>query len=71
MGTGKRRRSERKVFTVSHEEAHAPVGSAVFTPEERTALRQDDIQAARNIVCLMVGVFVLGLLLYLYIAIVI
>jgi hypothetical protein len=49
----------------------SPAGASqtLFPPEEWRALQAEDRQAARNIVCLMTGVFITGLILYLGIAI--
>ena len=44
--------------------AHAAIESP-FTPAEVTALHRADWAAARNIVCLMLGIFITGLCLYL------
>jgi hypothetical protein len=41
----------------------------LFPPDEWRALQAEDRQAARNIVCLMTGVFIVGLILYSGIAI--
>ncbi len=46
-----------------------PAAQTLFPPEEWRALQAEDRQAARNIVCLMTGVFITGLILYLGIAI--
>jgi hypothetical protein len=63
-------------LTMSHEETHAPAstessGSAPFSPAECAALHEDDRTAAKGVFLLMVGVFTIGLLLYLYIALVV
>jgi hypothetical protein len=49
----------------------SPTGESqtLFPPDEWRALQAEDRQAARNIVCLMTGVFITGLILYLGIAI--
>jgi hypothetical protein len=53
---------------------HAPGAAATsgmqtwFSADEWTALQTQDKQAARNIVCLMVGIFLTGLAMYLFIA---
>jgi hypothetical protein len=47
----------------------SPTAQTLFPPEEWRALQAEDRQAARNIVCLMTGVFITGLILYLGIAI--
>jgi hypothetical protein len=58
---------------MSHEESHAPAstGQEPFGPAECAALREDDRNAAKGVFLLMVGVFLIGLLLYSYIALVI
>jgi hypothetical protein len=49
-----------------HEENEITVGLVQkFTPEERGAFIKDDIHAAGNLVKLMVGIFLLGIVLYL------
>jgi hypothetical protein len=52
---------------MSHEEAHGQV--ATFSPEEVAALRADDKQAARQVLLLMIGVFLIGVVLYLFVAV--
>jgi hypothetical protein len=47
----------------------AASSQTLFPPDEWRALQAEDRQAARNIVCLMTGVFITGLILYLGIAI--
>jgi hypothetical protein len=54
-----------------HITAHAPTGPAGdlaghpdFTPKEWQAFRHEDFNAGRNIVGLMAGIFIVGLLLY-------
>lgn len=61
---------------MSHEETHAlapaaSAGDGPFSAAECAALREDDRNAAKTIFLLMVGVFSLGLFLYLYIALLI
>ena len=59
---------------MSHEEPHehaSATNKSGFSPEECAALHESDKQAAKSIVLLMIGVFTLGLLMYLYIALVI
>lgn len=43
---------------------HAAAVANPFTPEEQAALHEDDLKAGRNIVILMLGIFLTGLLLY-------
>jgi len=50
-------------------EASAPTG-AVYTPAEAEVLHQDDRKAAGNIVKLMVGIFLGGIVLYSIVALV-
>jgi hypothetical protein len=52
-------------------ELSSPAGGSqtLFPPDEWRALQAEDRQAARNIVGLMTGVFITGLILYLGIAI--
>ena len=55
---------------MSHEEAHGHASTAEpFSPEECAALREDDKKAAKSVVLLMVGVFIAGVVLYLFVAI--
>jgi len=42
----------------------APASGELFSPEELKALKAADIQAAKSVVLLMVGVFTMGLVLY-------
>jgi hypothetical protein len=52
---------------------HAPTSAAahtLFPPGEWEALQADDRQTARYVVCLLVGIFVLGLIGYTIIAII-
>ena len=59
---------------MSHEESHEHAessGSQAFTPAECSAMHEADRQVAKNLVLLMTGVFTLGLIMYLYIALVI
>lgn len=44
--------------------------SAEFTPEVVAALQADDIMAARNIVLLTLGIFILGACLYTVVALI-
>jgi hypothetical protein len=39
----------------------------IFTHEEEEHLHTEDVHAARIVVCLMTGVFTMGLLMYAYI----
>ncbi len=50
-----------------HHPEHAPHAPAEnpFTPTEEAAFRADDWAAGRNIVVLMVGIFISGVCLYL------
>lgn len=48
--------------------ASASSSTASFSPEEAAALRASDVQAAKSVVLLMVGVFTLGLVLYAIVA---
>jgi hypothetical protein len=49
---------------------HSPAGGsqAVFSPGDIVKLQTEDRQAARNIVVLLTGVFITGLILYTVIA---
>jgi len=55
------------------EHGHAPgdplAGQTVFPDEVWQELRAQDFAAAKYIVCLMLGIFVLGLLLYIGVAV--
>jgi len=52
--------------TSAPEHAHAPAtGSPAFSPTEVVAFRDDDIAAGRHIVQLMVGIFLIGIVIYL------
>ncbi len=52
--------------TTGHEENEITVALVQkFTPDERSAFIKDDIHAAGNLVKLMVGIFLLGIVLYL------
>jgi hypothetical protein len=42
----------------------APTGSATFSAMEIAAFKKEDVEAAGNIVKLMVGIFIMGLILY-------
>ncbi len=53
----------------SEHSAHPTPAAALFPPEEVAAFHQDDRHTAAVIVCLMVGIFTMGLALYLGIAI--
>jgi len=44
-------------------------GAAPFPPAEIETLHSLDREAARNIVCLLAGVFSIGLVLYIFVAI--
>jgi hypothetical protein len=44
-------------------------GSEVFPPAEIETLHSLDREAARNIVCLLGGLFIVGLILYTFVAI--
>ena len=44
--------------------------TAEFTPEVVAALHHDDINAARNIVLLTLGIFILGIILYSIVALI-
>jgi hypothetical protein len=46
-----------------------PVAAPLFPPAEVEAFRADDTHGATVIVCLMVGIFTLGLVLYSIIAV--
>jgi hypothetical protein len=52
-----------------HGTSGAVASQTLFSPDEWRALQAEDRQAARNIVCLMTGVFIVGLILYSGIAI--
>jgi hypothetical protein len=45
-----------------------PPAGALFSPEEVQTLRAADVQAAKSVVLLMVGVFSMGLVLYAIVA---
>ena len=55
--------------TSGHGSSAVAPSQTYFAPAEWEALRAEDRQAARNIVCLMTGVFIAGLIGYLGIAI--
>lgn len=50
--------------THGHHAAGDPSDTPVFSAEELKALRDADVQAAKSVVLLMVGVFTMGLILY-------
>jgi hypothetical protein len=67
---------ERQVAIVSeeshgHAHASASAGQLPFSPEECAALHEEDKRAATHVVMLMLGVFTIGVIMYLYIALVI
>ena len=61
--------SGHEIGAAGHGSSGGTAGQTYFAPAEWEALRAEDRQAARNIVCLMTGVFISGLIGYLGIAI--
>ena len=61
--------SGHETSAAGHGSSAAASGQTYFAPDQWEALRAEDRQAARNIVCLMTGVFIAGLIGYLGIAI--
>jgi hypothetical protein len=61
--------SGHETSAVGHGSSTVVPGQTYFAPAEWEALRAEDRQGARNIVCLMTGVFIAGLIGYLGIAI--
>jgi hypothetical protein len=55
-------------MTEPHAPAAGSTAQAHFTPQEWEALQASDRNAAAHIVCLMAGIFVTGLIMYLVIA---
>ncbi len=55
--------------STSNQGAAAPGGPSPFPPAEVEALHSLDREAARNIVCLLGGLFIVGLILYTFVAI--
>jgi hypothetical protein len=61
---------ERKPMTQESNSSPGKTGSSeVFPPAEIETLHSLDRQAARNIVCLLGGLFIVGLILYTFVAI--
>jgi hypothetical protein len=61
-------------MTDSHFSEHAPAGHtvppagpALFPPAELAAFQAADKKAATHIVCLMTGIFIIGVLLYIWV----
>jgi hypothetical protein len=48
---------------------HAAGTQTLFPPAELESLHTADREAARNIVCLLGGLFIVGLILYIFVAI--
>lgn len=54
--------------TPSHASTHIPAPGNPFSAEERGALVTEDLSAAKGLAFLMNGVFVIGVILYSYVA---
>jgi hypothetical protein len=48
---------------------HETAGQTLFPPAELESLHLEDREAARNIVCLLAGLFIVGLVLYTFVCI--